>query len=272
MFESKNIGIIGIKGRFGRWLERFFSERGCAVAGADLGSALSIDDVVKRSDVVVFCVPLLSAVEAIEQAVPASRSSQLFLDITSIKAPAVAAMLESKAEVAGMHPLFAPPDAGTWKGGTVVVHRARVSAWSAWLDGLLEALQADVKTLAPAEHDALMLAEQNLPHLQSFAAAEVIKEMRIDPAELLEFGTKLSKKQFGILARMLSQKNAALYADIQVGNPGALAMIDSLISILHEYRAMIAGKDASALALRLKGLEEYFGDDFISKAFGFFDS
>ena len=58
-----------------------------------------------------------------------SEAGKLWLDVTSIKSAPVDAMLCSHAEVAGLHPMTAPPKAPTLKGRVMVVCEARIGRW-----------------------------------------------------------------------------------------------------------------------------------------------
>src|SRR3989338_2973546 len=54
------IGIVGIDGRFGRMLKKFFEQLGCLVIGSDKKkpAGLSNVQVVEQSEVVIFSVPI----------------------------------------------------------------------------------------------------------------------------------------------------------------------------------------------------------------------
>jgi prephenate dehydrogenase len=75
------------------------------------------------------------------------------MDVTSVKQPAVEAMLESKAQVVGLHPMFRPEV--SFDGQTVVVCPARFTdpGWKTWVVNMLTATRAEIKWSTPAEHD-----------------------------------------------------------------------------------------------------------------------
>jgi prephenate dehydrogenase len=130
------VGIVGSQGAFGRWLARFLRERmGVQVIGRDPAgdTALSPRELVLRADVLVFSTPIRHAVAIIDGYVAAAAGDEvgkLWLDLTSIKQQPVAAMLRSRAEVAGLHPMTAPPKIDTLAGRTMAVCRARVDRWA----------------------------------------------------------------------------------------------------------------------------------------------
>ncbi|MEK7063938.1 MAG: prephenate dehydrogenase/arogenate dehydrogenase family protein, partial [Patescibacteria group bacterium] len=101
------VGIIGINGRFGQLLKSFFGQLGCSVIGSDekKPTGLSNAQVVQQSEVVIFSVPIKDTPAVIRSVLHGVREDQLLMDVTSIKQPAVEAMLESKAQVVGLHPM-----------------------------------------------------------------------------------------------------------------------------------------------------------------------
>ncbi|MEK9132003.1 MAG: prephenate dehydrogenase/arogenate dehydrogenase family protein [Patescibacteria group bacterium] len=268
---SKRIAIFGCNGQYGQWLTRFFQDRGCGVMGCDAPHKMHspfqknqrIVDMMKWAEVVIFAVPIKATVDLIRTLTPLSRSDQLWLDITSIKAPAVAAMLESKAEVVGMHPLFAPPQSDTWEGLTVAICPVRLNEWKPWFQSLMRELKATVKVIDAREHDKLMLHSQNMPHLCALAQAMLLRLFVIEPQKLLVYGTPVSRKQYEMVARILS-KPPEVYADIQMHNPDSLVMIDALIKSLERLRSIIARGDREAFIAEFLLLREYFGEAFLA--------
>lgn len=141
------IGIVGSGGAYGRWLRGFFQARmGLEVIGHDPVAADSQtpEQLLERADVLLFSAPIRHTPALIRAYVRQSAGRErgrLWLDVTSIKAGPVAAMLESEASVAGLHPMTAPPKSPTLKGRVMVVCEARLDArWQAWLNELCIAL------------------------------------------------------------------------------------------------------------------------------------
>ncbi len=116
------MGIVGNAGAYGRWLSVFFRERmGLQVIGRDpAGDAvLSPRELALQADVLIFSAPIRHSVAVIDDYVAAAagdEAGKLWLDLTSIKQAPVEAMLRSRAEVVGLHPMAAPPKIGSLKG------------------------------------------------------------------------------------------------------------------------------------------------------------
>jgi prephenate dehydrogenase len=121
------VGIIGINGLFGQLLKSFFEEHCDTVIGSDSQNpTLNTNiDVVTKADVVIFATPIMETPDIIHSVLDHTRSDQLLMDVTSIKQPAVEAMLKSKAQVVGLHPMFRPTV--PFAGQTIVVCLARLT-------------------------------------------------------------------------------------------------------------------------------------------------
>ena len=151
----RTVGIVGSAGAYGRWLSRFFQQHmQLQVIGhdpADPGSHAP-EQLLELADVLVFSAPIRSTPALIDSYVQQSagrEQGRLWLDVTSVKDAPVRAMLASQAEVAGLHPMTAPPKAPTLKGRVMVVCEARLQHWQPWIDSLCAALQAECVRATP---------------------------------------------------------------------------------------------------------------------------
>jgi prephenate dehydrogenase len=216
------IGIVGIAGRYGQWLNRRFQDMGYPVIGNDvLPGWLPLSELVQRADVVIFTVPIQQTISTIEAACAFSRPSQLWLDITSLKTDVMAAMLKSQADVIGLHPLCGP-DLPNWNGQTVAVCYGRVNepAWETFLFGILKALKANFYVTDPIEHDRIMAYVQALPHALSMimmGAFESLEEHGLSVSEIEHYATPPYRLAVAAISRILAA-HPELYADIQVLN------------------------------------------------------
>lgn len=263
MIEQKTIGIIGIHGGFGQACRRLCECMGHTVIGSDLTTTLTNEEVVKQSDVVIFCVlPLSAATAAIEEVLPYSSPAQLWMDVGSLKVPMVNAMTRSRAEVLGMHPLFAPPKGATWEGGAIAVHHARIDTWARWTHAFLEATGARTIEIDPALHDFTMLGPQNETHLSVLARGMAIRALGLEPTALVDLSTRPSRAMSELLHRMLQQPSD-VYADIQFDNPQSLKAVDALLMALGKLRGIIQRKDRDAFANIFAELEAYYGDTLV---------
>jgi prephenate dehydrogenase len=267
----KKIGIIGAGGRFGRWFDRFFRERGCPVVGADKSAGLTVQQAVEASEVVVFCGPLRDMPAIAEEALAAAREDQLWIDISSAKARVAPVLARSKAAVVLIHPLFAPPASGTWRKCRLAVCSDNLGPWRVWFSEFLRETEAEIRWIEPARHDRVMLPVQNMVHASALAQVLAFAAIGARPVELLGFSTKLSRAQFAVIGRLLSQ-SPELYADIQMENPDAVEAIDALIGSLGCLRRAVADKDRDAFIGEFVRARSFLGDQFLSEASAAFEN
>lgn len=258
------VGIVGSAGAYGRWLSRFFRERmQLDVVGYDPADPQSLDPdvLLQRAQVLIFSAPIRHTPALIGDYVrrAAGRErDQLWLDVTSVKREPVAAMLASQAEVAGLHPMTAPPKSPTLKGRVLVVCEARLSRWSAWLQQLCTALEAECVRSTPDHHDQVMALVQAMVHASHLAQAGVLRAHAptLGPLEaLMPYRSASFELDTAIIARILAL-NPAIYEDIQFGNPHVGGVLDGLIAQLARLRAQVGcGDDAARAQFRAEFLD-----------------
>ncbi len=270
--KPKVVGIIG-HGGFGKVFDANFTSFGCQVIHADPKEqgGMTNEDVVINADVVLFAVPARRAVEIIRSVSHLSHANQLFIDITSFKHPPLMAMLESKAQVVGLHPMFAPSVA--FHGQTIVACDTRLDdpAWRVWVLNVLAATRARITWCHDAgeEHDHYMTRVQGATHTASLANAILMMESGDSVARSLEFTSPFYRVMLSLIGRLLSQ-DSELYASILMDNPETLAMLDQRIEIELRLRDIVARKDYDAFKKLFEDLKVYFGPQIIREQNEFF--
>ncbi|MBV9879315.1 MAG: prephenate dehydrogenase/arogenate dehydrogenase family protein, partial [Gemmatirosa sp.] len=127
---SRTVAVIGGAGQMGQVLVRLFADLGHQVLVSDLGTELTPAAAAAIADVVVVSVPIDVTEAVIRELGPHLRDDALLMDVTSVKAGPMAAMLEATgASVVGTHPMFGP-SVHTLQGQRVVVCRGRGDAWA----------------------------------------------------------------------------------------------------------------------------------------------
>ena len=269
MNAAPRVGIVGIAGAYGRWLERFFRDRmrlevlGCDPALPALPTAREVRD---AADVLLFAVPIRHtatiigelASDAPERSVP-----PLWIDITSIKQAPVAAMLAAPVEVLGLHPMAAPPKAATLKGRVLVVCEGRLQQWRGFAESLLTALEAQCVRCSPEEHDQIMARVQALAHAATLSLAGALSEDAAPPASLLPYRTPIFELANAMMTRILAS-NPAIYEDIQFGSDAVAPLLRRLAARTSELAGLVERCDQEARdAFRQRFLEaprRAFGD------------
>ena len=251
------IGIIGGTGRMGLWFKRFFESQGLKPEAASRRTALTPAELAQRADVLILSVPI-SVVEPLAAELgPLVREEGLLMDLTSLKAAPVSAMLRSsRCEVIGAHPLFGP-DAPSLAGHTVVLCPARGERWLPWLRGLLEGAGGRVVISEPRRHDQAMAAVQGLTHFDTLAFAHGLARLKLPLADLLELATPNFRLKVAQAARMLRQ-DPTLYAEIESRNPDVPSVLYSLARTSAELREAILSGNPDAFAAVFAEAADYF--------------
>lgn len=275
--DAPIVGLVGSAGAYGRWLRAFFEGRmGLRVLGHDPADAASdaLAHVLDAADVLVFTVPIRHTVAIIQDCIARSdgrEAGRLWLDVTSLKEAPVAAMLGSRADVVGLHPMTAPPKAPTLKGRVLAVCEARLGRWRPWFEPLLHALEAECVRTTPGHHDRAMALVQALVHAGHLAQAGVLRAQRDalgPPAELLALRTASFEMDHAMITRILSL-NPRIYEDIQFDNPHVPAVLAQLADEVVALRDLVsAGDDAARAGFRARFLEanrEAWGDEALAE-------
>jgi len=260
------IGIVGSAGAYGVWLRRFFEQRmGLRVLGhdpADVGSDPPAR-LIEEADVLVFAAPIRQTPALIARYAQMSagrEQGRLWLDITSLKQAPVAAMLESQAEVVGLHPMTAPLKTPTLKGRVVVVCEARLERWRPWLQQLLDALQGEYVRSTPDHHDRVMALVQAMVHAAHLGQAGVLRSFEQalgGPSALMPYRSIGFEMDTAVIARILSL-NPEIYEDIQFGNPHTGEVLERLAAEIARLRALVGRGDEAA---RAEFREHYLADN-----------
>jgi len=249
---SPVIGIIGSHGAYGRWLRQFFQTRmGLEVIGHDPAdpASHSLDEVLDAAEVLLFSAPIRTTPALIGECVQRSNGREqgrLWLDVTSIKAAPITAMLHSCASVVGLHPMTAPPKAPTLKGRVLVVCEARLEPhWRTWTRALYRALEAQCVLTSADHHDRVMALVQAMVHATHLAEAGVLRHyapMLGSLSALQPYRSTAFALDTATLTRILAL-NPAIYEDIQFDNPYSLEVLDQLLAQLQHLRGLLDQAD-----------------------------
>jgi prephenate dehydrogenase len=239
---SMKAGIIGGTGRMGRLFVPVFERAGYDVLVSGRTTALTNADLARECDIVIVSVPIRDTVRVIAEIAPLLARNQLLCDFTSLKTGPVAAMLRSKANVAGLHPMFGPT-VSSLAGQTIIVCPARVEPHL--LDRLLSVFRTEGArcTIAtPEDHDRMMAVVQGLTHYVTLCMAETIRRLGIDIEETRQYTSPVYQIEMSLIGRLLSQ-DSDLYADILQLNPYVPAVLAACRSSAADLAAIVGSQD-----------------------------
>ena len=235
-------GIIGGTGKMGRLFTRVFEDAGYDVVVSGRKTAITGADIAKTCDIVIVSVPIRETVRVIEEIAPLLKEGQLLCDFTSLKVKPVEAMVRSKADVIGLHPMFGPT-VKTIRNQTIIVcparaDRARVEA----LVTIFEKQGAVCTVTTPEEHDRTVAVVQGLTHFVTLCVADTVRRLGVDLHKTEQFESPVYQIELSLVGRLLSQ-DPALYADILQQNPHVPEVLRACRSSAADLSAIVEAKD-----------------------------
>ena len=212
---------------------------------------------VESSDVIIVTVPIHQTVSVIERIAPLLRPGQLLSDFTSVKGEAVAAMMATRAQVIGCHPIFGPMTNPT--GQNVVLCPARPGDFLDWFSGYLTRHGMKVVEMSAESHDRAMAFIQGLTHFINITFARTLQTQQANLEEILKVCSPVYQVLFSILCRILGG-DAHLYGQIQISNRDNLPVLADFLSNCEDLLGAINHSDAEAVYRMFNESAEYLGD------------
>jgi len=227
--------IVGGTGGTGSWFARYFKGHGFLVSvwgpsgkvdvAERLGVRFAADLMaeVADSDVVLLSVPIKETAKVVEEIAPRMRPGSLLMDVTSLKAGPMEAMMRwapEGVEVLGTHPMFGPT-IPTILGQTVILVPAagRCDSWLSPMEEIFREDGARVEVLGAEEHDRIMAVVQALTHFAYISMGSTLQSLDFDVANSRRFMSPVYEIMIDFVGRILAQ-SPELYASIQE-NPEA---------------------------------------------------
>jgi prephenate dehydrogenase len=255
----KKAGIIGGTGRMGHLFAGVFRRAGYTVMVSGRSTKITSRNIALECDLVIVSVPIRDTVRVIEEITPLLQKGQLLCDLTSLKAAPVAAMLKSKAEVIGLHPMFGPT-VTSLKQQTIIACPARAA--KATVQALLAIFRAEgaVCTISdPDEHDREMAVVQGLTHFVTLCMAESIRRLNIDVEKTRAFTSPVYQIELGLVGRLLSQ-DPGLYGSILLENPYVPEVLAACRDSVQDLQEIVVKKDTAQFRDFFAENTRHFGD------------
>ena len=245
-------GIIGGTGKMGSLFAGVLGRAGWDVSVSGRSTPLTSRNLVERADLVMISVPIRDTVPVIREIAPLLREDQVVCDLTSLKVAPVRAMLASRADVIGFHPMFGPGVTGL-RNQTIIATPARCREETAErLYRTFRAEGARVTVTTPEAHDRLMAVIQGITHFSTLCMAGAMRTLGTDIAEALAATSPVYRIQMDLVGRLLAQ-DSSLYADILQLNPETGPALAAFESAVRDLRGRVASGDPASF-------EEFFRD------------
>ncbi len=251
------VGIIGGTGKTGAQFAKLFRKSGCKVLVSGSATRDRNTDILASCNIVLFALPLSHAADLMRlELKTATRKDQLILDVSSLKSREVEAMLASKGEVIGMHPLFGPSTDPV--GESIVLCPGRATAATmASLRSVLKTMGLCTYVMTPEEHDTLMSTVQVVPHLKSFLMADVLTGLNVDLKRMLSLCTPTYEMEFNTIARFLDD-HPDLYMPILFRNPKTLKILHRMKVLIDAYIRIAEERDLHTAEKRYRACQSFF--------------
>lgn len=244
------VGIIGGTGKMGRLFVPVFERAGFDVLVSGRKTPIKNADLAKTCDIVIVSVPIHDTCRVIAEIAPLLKKDQLLCDFTSLKVRPVEAMLASKADVIGLHPMFGPT-VSSLKGQTIIACPAR--AGEARTENLLNIFRDEGATCTittPEEHDKMVAVVQGLTHYVTLCMADTVRRLGMDIRATQAFTSPVYQIELSLMGRLLSQ-DPELYADILEENPYVPEVLAACRGSAADLEAIVKKHDAA-------GFREFF--------------
>jgi len=240
------IGIIGGTGGMGRWFADFFEKEGhpVRVSGREMGPRPA--EMAGACSVVIVSVPIGVTQAVIRQVGPHMKRESLLMDLTSLKAEPVRAMLESSAsEIVGLHPLFGP-SVSALDGQNIVICPARGGKWLPWVRDVFGRKGANLVETTPERHDEIMAVVQALNHLDTIVMGLAVRQSGFEREARESYSTPILRGKLGMIDKVFS--NPQLHTELITANPHTAKVLRLYREILDRVGEAAVKGDAADLA------------------------
>ena len=228
----------------GKLFATFFRERGLNVLISDQGTKLTSKELAQQADITIVSVPIDHTIKVIEEVLPHISKDSAIMDFTSVKTPAVKAMLKGKCEVLGLHPMFG--NSNPIPGQSLIICPTRKSGkWSQWMENFLREQRVKLHTMTAKEHDKTMSYAQAMIHFAEITFADAIRRSGMKLEDLLPFTSKASEMKVILAARLMDQ-DEGLYGNMQIQNPYSAKAIKNVKKSVDTYFKHIQKGDIKA--------------------------
>ncbi len=261
--RGHEVAIVGGLGQMGRWLAGFLTAAGCRVGVLDERSPpdgfpfpvhRDLARAVADAEFVVVATPMRRAPAVYRELLTTETEATIF-DILSVKAPLlpwIRRAIHDGYHVASAHPLFGPGTKSVFGRNLLVLDCGDATATAA-VERVFSGASLRVSRLPLAVHDRRMADVLGLPHLIALLFARTLEAGGTSP-EALGPATSTSFRRIGDVARLVTQENPELVADIQLLNGSTGELLARLERSLAEVRAAVdTGRPAAYAATLARG-------------------
>lgn len=257
--DAPSVGIIGGKGRMGKLLKRAFEERGCRVyvsdkAAKDKNKYVSVQELVKNSEVIVLSVPMDGMESICKEISPHLSADKVVVENCSVKEsalPLIESSLPESVEILGVHTLFGN-SIESLEGQNVIVTRTERSGKKAKLvEEIFYRTGARITHLSSEHHDAHAALMQSLVHAVTITYGAVLSDSGITKEDHHNFSTPNSRALFYAIKRIASLSDE-LITGLQLHNSQAQEIREAFLELFSKTTHELSKEDTELLLESIK--------------------
>ncbi len=262
------IAIIGGSGKMGRWFARFLLKEGKEVVLIGRSQArleevklqMNIQvttsmEAAKDADVVLISVPIDHFEGVVEQLSPHTHSSQIILDITSVKVFPVEVMHRhiKNGLVLGTHPVFGPGAGSVANHNLVLTPTSQEeSALAEKIKSYLETRKAKVHLMTPREHDDMMAVILGLAHYIAIVSADTL--VNFERLKEMEAIGGITYKLLLTLVESVISEDPEFYASLQMNLPRLPEIQKRFQESCQDWAELVKQKDRQQFVKRMEDI------------------
>lgn len=255
--RPRQVTLIGGSGQMGQFFAQQLSQaehRVQILGSKDWGQA---EQLLTEADLVLICVPTAQVATVVQQAAAYLSPTCAIADITSVKTPAMATMLEHHVgPVLGLHPMFGP-GIQTFLSQNVIICPGRYPNAFRWLLDLIVAGGGKLRPCTPTEHDRMMATVQAMRHFSALSLGVFLAQEQTDIASSLEFASPLYRLMLNQVSRLFGQ-DPALCIEIMLNTDACGETITRLAATYRDLADLVTRKKVSALRERFESARGTF--------------
>ena len=250
--------VVGGAGQLGGLFAHLLTLSGYTVEVLEKDDWDQAEALLKGAGLVVVAVPIDQTVAVIER-LPRLDEHCILVDLTSIKAEPLAAMLKAhQGPVLGLHPMFGP-DVSSLAKQVIIYSEGRGSEQYEWLLAQMRIWGARLQAVNAEEHDQAMSLVQALRHFTSFAYGAHLCAEQADLSQLLQLSSPIYRLELAMVGRLFAQ-DPVLYADIILSSPRNLDMIRRYHTRFGELLTQLEQGKREDFVEQFSTVSEFFGD------------
>ena len=260
----KSYGFIG-SGDMSKWFAAKLEHEGYQTTITGRSSAVKPEEMIRRVDVVMICVPISKTAETIKKFAPMLKDGQALIllagEAENILNTALAHCREG-VEVMLVHNLWGPKALTMKDKNACVVRTSRSGALCSEFEAFLYKHGADICHDSPTLHDLLMGVGQKLPTTMSVALAMALEQNEIRIDDISKHSTLTSLYAILGMARVHFQ-NPRTYAEIMSTSGAGQRIVKSFAENLLKIIDLAEKSKIEQLSKLIEENRNYLTDDFL---------